>query len=178
MGLTPSPTPKTDIRIRQAIRKLASSKGGPNSIPEFATVLLNTLTANRLIATDANKQLESILNLADWIAGTTNQITITNDGDGSITVSIPDPLVPPGDLTMGAGKVINASAGKVRVEDKDTSEPIGESDGYVGVAIIGGTPRIYFAVNGTMYYIDGTAAAVPGVGEPMGICPLAITYPS
>ena len=47
------------------------------------------LTASRLMATDASEKMTSVANLASWIAGTANQITVTDDGDGSITVSLP-----------------------------------------------------------------------------------------
>ena len=45
-------------------------------------------TASRLVATDANKRLESV-NLSSWVAGTSNQVSVANDGDGSITLSTP-----------------------------------------------------------------------------------------
>lgn len=67
--------------------------------------LLKNLTASRLTASDGNKNIVSVANLASWIAGTANQITIVNDGDGTITISIPDPFNVPGDLVfVGAGK--------------------------------------------------------------------------
>lgn len=52
----------------------------------------NILTANRLVATNAIKVLESVANLASWIAGTSNQVTVTDDGDGSITLSLPQDI--------------------------------------------------------------------------------------
>lgn len=54
------------------------------------SITLSSATASRLLATNADKELESIANLAAWIAGTANQILITNDGDGTVTISIPD----------------------------------------------------------------------------------------
>ena len=78
-------------------------------------------------------------------------------------------------VNIVSGKIVDASAGKVLVEDNDTEAPITESDGYVGVAIVDGTPRIYFNVNGTMYYIDGTAAADAVTGNPIGLL-LSLTY--
>jgi len=64
-----------------------------NNITKILTLsgaLLNNLTASRLIASDANKNIVSIAALSAWIAGTANQILITDDGDGSVTISIPD----------------------------------------------------------------------------------------
>lgn len=58
------------------------------SSPTFAGLTLTGLTASRLIATNSGKELTSVANLASWVAGTTNEITITNDGDGTITASL------------------------------------------------------------------------------------------
>lgn len=55
----------------------------------FDSAILDDLTASRMVSTDANKKLVSISNLASWIAGTSNQVTITDDGDGSVTISLP-----------------------------------------------------------------------------------------
>ena len=113
-----------------------------------------------------------------WVTGTANRVTVADDGDGMITLSGPQ------DIHTGASPqfagvtttgTIDASSGKVLVEDNDASEPSGESDGYVGVAVIGGTARMYFTVSGTMYYIDGTAASVPVTGNSIGLL-LALTY--
>lgn len=52
--------------------------------------LLLGLSATRLVATNGSGNLASVTNLASWIAGTANQITVTNDGDGTITLSIPN----------------------------------------------------------------------------------------
>jgi hypothetical protein len=55
----------------------------------FASLALTGLTATRLMATDANKTLASVANLALWVAGTSNRVTVANDGDGTITLSGP-----------------------------------------------------------------------------------------
>lgn len=60
--------------------------------PTFVSALLSGLTASRLVATDGAKTLESVTNLANFISGTTNQITISDDGDGTITVSTPQDI--------------------------------------------------------------------------------------
>lgn len=49
----------------------------------------SALTASKLVCTDADKKLSSIATLSSWIAGTTNRITVTDDGDGTITLSTP-----------------------------------------------------------------------------------------
>jgi len=44
------------------------------------------LTANRLLATDGSKTFVSS-DIVNWIAGTADQITVTDDGDGTVTLS-------------------------------------------------------------------------------------------
>lgn len=56
---------------------------------EFDSIILDDLTALRLTSTNGSKKLVSIANLTAWIAGTTKQITVTDDTDGSVTLSTP-----------------------------------------------------------------------------------------
>lgn len=53
---------------------------------------LNTqdFTNSRLIVSDADNGLASVLDLTLFIAGTTNRITVSNDADGTVTLTIPD----------------------------------------------------------------------------------------
>lgn len=53
---------------------------------------LTGLTASRLMYADSNKQLTSVADLTAWIDGTTNQISSTSDGDGTMTLSTPQDL--------------------------------------------------------------------------------------
>ena len=104
------------ISMRQAIARLSSIKLGPTSSPVFGnasittdlavgndltvggsfvltgTLTLSSLTASRLIATNASKELVSS-NLNSWVSGTTNEIDIADDGDGTITIGIVNPLI-------------------------------------------------------------------------------------
>ena len=54
-----------------------------------ATTTLSQLTASRLMGTGASKQVVSITDLTTYIAGTASEVTVANDGDGSVTVSLP-----------------------------------------------------------------------------------------
>ena len=56
------------------------------------SITLSGATASRILSTDGDKLLESIADLTAWIAGTALQITVTDDGDGSVTLSIPAPF--------------------------------------------------------------------------------------
>lgn len=60
--------------------------------PTFAGMTLSGLTASRLLSSDGSKALASVADLASWVAGTANRVTVTADGDGSITLSGPQDL--------------------------------------------------------------------------------------
>ena len=53
------------------------------------TTRLPFCTANRMIYLNGECDITSITDLTSWVAGTTNQITVTNDGDGTLTLSTP-----------------------------------------------------------------------------------------
>lgn len=90
--------------IIRAINKLASNKLGPGATPTFAgmtitgsltiggSLTLSSLTASRLMATDGSKAVSSVASLTSWVAGTTNQVTVTDDGDGTVTLSTPQDI--------------------------------------------------------------------------------------
>lgn len=95
------PTPKNcDPSVKKAIQIL-TQKLGLKSNPIHNGLTLTGLTASRLIATDASKVLEST-DLNSWVTGTSNQITVVDDADGTITLSIPNPFAIPGKLTAGS----------------------------------------------------------------------------
>ena len=50
------------------------------------------LVASRLISTDVNKKFVTVADLTAWIAGTVNQIIVTDDGDGTLTLSLPQDI--------------------------------------------------------------------------------------
>ena len=77
-----------DPSVRQAIQKLAL-KLGPTSEPTFAGLTLTGFTASRLVATDADKAFEST-DIAAWVLqGSANQVVVTDENDGTITLSLP-----------------------------------------------------------------------------------------
>ena len=78
---------------QKAITKLSSFYFGPTGSPTFAQLTLTGLTANRLIYADGSNELTSVANLSSWIAGTANEINVADDGDGTITIGIVDPLI-------------------------------------------------------------------------------------
>jgi hypothetical protein len=54
----------------------------------FANIVDSGLSASRLMASDASKKLVSV-DIKDWIAGTANQVVVSDDLDGSVTLSLP-----------------------------------------------------------------------------------------
>lgn len=61
-----------------------------NDINVAGDLTLEPLTASRLLYLDADSNVASVTDLTDWIAGTANQIIVTDpDTDGTVTLSLP-----------------------------------------------------------------------------------------
>ena len=60
--------------------------------PTFAGATFSGLTASRLISTDGAKALASVSDLTSWVAGTSNRVSVADDGDGTLTLSAPQDL--------------------------------------------------------------------------------------
>jgi len=56
------------------------------------TTRLPFCTANRMVYLNSETDITSITDLTAWVAGTTNQITVTDDEDGTITLSTPQSI--------------------------------------------------------------------------------------
>ena len=52
----------------------------------------NNITNSRITFVDNNGTIKTVNNLQHWIAGTTNQINVADDSDGSITLSLPQDI--------------------------------------------------------------------------------------
>ena len=63
---------------------------GLSDSPSFTGVTLSGLTPSRLVATDGSRNSSSVADLTSWIAGTSNRVSVTSDGDGTITTSLPN----------------------------------------------------------------------------------------
>ncbi len=64
-------------------------------IAESETTTLGSyphVTASRIARFDASKVLQSVEDLTSWIEGTTNQVIVTDDGDGTLTLSTPQDI--------------------------------------------------------------------------------------
>ena len=88
MPLVPEPI-NCDESVKRAIRAI-SRKLGYTSSGVLAGLTLTDLTASRLVATDSGKVLESITDLTAWIIeSSANQVVVTDNGDGTLTLSLP-----------------------------------------------------------------------------------------
>jgi len=87
------PDPKNcDISVKRAIQGL-SKKLGYTATPDFASITLTDLTASRLVATDNGKTFESVADLTAWIIqSSANQVVVTDNGDGTVTLSTPQDI--------------------------------------------------------------------------------------
>ena len=82
-----------------------------------ADLTVTNLSASRLVATDASKKLASVGNLATWIAGTSNQVTVGDDGDGSVTLSLPQDIHTGASPTFAGATLSGLTAGRVVYTD-------------------------------------------------------------
>jgi len=126
-------TPKNcDISVKKAIQQLKSAiKYDKNKT--FSNLTLTDLTASRLVATGGNKEFESVTDLAAWIAGTTNRIIVSDNGNGTITLSCPQDIHV--DATPEfAGITIKDSSDNVifYVDDNELYFPAAPADGLTG----------------------------------------------
>ena len=76
--------------------------------PTFVGATFSGLTASRLVATGASKQLSSVADLSLWIAGVSNRVSVTSDGAGAVTLSTPQDMHTGANPTF-ASMTLNAS---------------------------------------------------------------------
>ena len=71
---------------------IADTTASPsNGILVEGNIRNQALSASRIVSSGAGKDLEST-DLASWVAGTSDQITVTDDTDGTITLSLPQSI--------------------------------------------------------------------------------------
>jgi len=158
-----------------------SRKLGPIAEPIFTEVTVTGLTASRIVASDSNKKLVSA-DLDAWIAGTSNQVIVTDEGDGTVTLSTPQDIhtgaTPTfagltisanGDITLsGTGHITSGSEGFIvgtltisdgSIDDTDGSIAFGDTN-FTGVGTIdSGIIRSTDVVQATDFAKTGWPAA-------------------
>ena len=116
--LVPTTNANDPEAIRRAIQKL-SRKLGPIAEPTYTGLTLTGLTASRIVASDADKKLVSI-DLDAWILeGSANQVIVTDEGDGTVTLSTPQNIHTGASPTF-AGLTI-PTTGEINFRDSDIS---------------------------------------------------------
>lgn len=70
-----------------ALQKIGSILLGAGAAPTFSSITLGGLTASRLLSTSAANVLTST-GLNNWVSGTAGEISVADDGDGTITLSL------------------------------------------------------------------------------------------
>ncbi|KKK67561.1 hypothetical protein LCGC14_2952840, partial [marine sediment metagenome] len=140
----------------QALQQLAHLRLGVESSPTFVSPTFTGLTASLLVQTNSTKALTSVSDLTNWIAGTSNRVTVSDDGDGTITLSGPQDIHTSASptftgLTLSGitlGSVLFAGASGVVSQDNsnlfwdDTNNRLGVGvntgfDPRVGITVLG-----------------------------------------
>ena len=84
--------------------------------PIFTGMTLTGLTGTRLVATTGADALTSS-DLFGWVAGTTNQVNIADDGDGSVTLSTPQDIDATASPTFAGATFSGLTASKIVLTD-------------------------------------------------------------
>ena len=157
MGLTQLIKDGDWVSIRQAIAKLAK-KLDYTSSPTFAGIVVTGLTASRLVSTNATKGLASVSNLASWVAGTANEIDVADDGDGSITIGLVNPLIVG---KGGTGVATLTDHGLLLGSGTDAITPLGvATNGQIPIGSTGLDPVLATITAGTGIGVANTAGAI------------------
>jgi hypothetical protein len=162
--MQPISLPKNcDPSVRLAIQRLANKVFGTGSTPEFYGVELSSLTASRLIASDADKQLVSVSNLASWVAGTANEVDITNDGDGTITIGLVNPLIVG---KGGSGAATFTDGGILLGSGTSAFTALGQAtNGQIPIGSTGNDPVLAVLTEGEGIDITNAAGGITIAGE-------------
>lgn len=113
------------------------------------------LTASRLMATNADNEVIST-DLASWLAGTDDQLTATDDGDGTMTLSLPDAItlvnLTVTDITIGANKLdTNEWA---FLDGQNQALKIADSPTFGGLTLAGDLALAANSIIGTSVHIN------------------------
>ncbi len=125
------------------------------------TINIASHTASLLLALDINKDLESVSDLTGWIAGTANQVIVTDDTDGTVTLSTPQDIHTAATPTFAGG----TETGDLTFYDISGNSPKIHLD-----ANQGGTrehSEIYTVAAGFPGFLRIATPNVPGVATPV-----------
>ena len=97
---------------------------GTGDSPTLTGLTLSGLTSARLVA--SGSALSSVSDLTTWIAGTENQITSTDDGDGSLTLSLPQNI-----HTGASPTFVGLTLSSITAEGADVDKFLVDSTGII-----------------------------------------------
>ncbi len=138
-----------DSAIRFSVA--VSKKLGYTASPTFVGITTTGLTASRLVQTNASKVLSSVSDLTSWVSGTANEIDIADDGDGTITIGIVNPLIV---AKGGIGTASLTDHGILLGSGVGAVTPLGVAgNGYIPIGSSGADPVIA-AITGTVDHIS------------------------
>jgi len=80
------------LRFSRDVQKYMSILANSEQTLYTTELFITGSTASRLLATDASQEVVSA-DLASWITGTANEIDISDDGDGTVTIGIAAPII-------------------------------------------------------------------------------------
>ena len=127
--------------------------------PTFAGATLSGLTATRLAATDGSSALSST-SLNSWVAGTSNQVSVADDGDGTITLSTPQSIDTGATVAFARVSGSIGVSGSVIQGGASTLASLAVSDLTSGRVVLAGTSG-ELEDNGNLTF-DGTSLTVTG----------------
>src|SRR3990167_2804169 len=126
---------------------------------------IQSLTATRLLQSSAGRVIQSVADLTSWIAGTASEVTIADDGDGTLTASLPSvvDLGAASNFTSVGINFTNATGTNLFVTTLNvTNGTIGTltvSSVVTGPLIVGGTATSTIRGDGTLTAIGGALNA-------------------
>lgn len=126
-------------------------------------ITLDELTATRLLSTDGSKIVTSVTNLASWVAGTANEIDVADDGDGTITLGIVDPLIAG---KGGTGAATLTDHGILLGSGTGAITPLGvATNGQLPIGSTGADPILAALTEGEGIDITNAAGSITLSGE-------------
>ena len=127
--------------------------------PTFTGATLSGLTATRLAATDGSSALSST-SLNSWVAGTSNQVSVADDGDGTITLSTPQSIDTSATVEFARVSGSIGVSGSAIQGGASTLASLAVSDLTSGRVVLAGTSG-ELEDNGNLTF-DGTSLTVTG----------------
>jgi hypothetical protein len=128
---------------------------------------LAQVTASRIVSTTSTGKLSAVSDLASWIAGTADEVNVTDDADGTVTIGIADPLIV---AKGGTGSATLTDHGILLGSGTDAITPLGSAtDGQLPIGSTGADP-VLATITGTANEITiANAAGSITASIPLGL---------